>query len=263
MVIGASELRVSWDDTLDEIGFRIYGGDPLAPSAPLVANVPANVTSYSVTGLFPNVTRCYAVAALGQAGESPTGRPVCATTPTGSAGVPTAPVVIGVSQVPTGTGIIGLRVNWTDTSGNESGFQIWRGEQLITTLAANATTFIDYGWSPAMPACYRVAATSANGQASSSQPTCFGSTGGTSWPTAPSGLHLSPAGGALGLRLRWTDSSANEEGFRILRNGQTIATVAPNVYSYPDFNLNAGIVNCYRVVAFNAAGEAASNEACE
>jgi hypothetical protein len=262
-VIGASELRVSWDDTLDEIGFRIYGGDPLTPNAPLVANVPANVTSYSVTGLLPNATQCYAVAALGPGGESPTGRPVCATTPSGAGGLPTAPVVIGISQVPTGSGVIGLRVDWTDTSSNETGFQIWRGDQLITTLAANATTYIDYGWSPAMPVCYRVAATSANGQAATSQPSCVGSASGTSWPTAPAGLHLSPAGGGLGLRLDWSDTSANEDGFRILRNGQTIATVAPNIHTYPDFNLSTGVVHCYRVVAFNSAGESASNEACQ
>jgi hypothetical protein len=263
MVIGASELRVIWDDTLDEIGFRVYGGDPLAPAAPVVAGVPANVTSYSVTGLFPNVTRCYALAAVGTGGESPTGRPVCATTPSGSGALPPAPVVIGVSQVPTGTAVTGLRIDWTDTSSNETGFQVWRGDQLITTLTTNATTYIDYGWSPAMPVCYRVAATSANGQASSSQPTCVGSAGGTSWPTAPADLHLAPAGGTLGIRLGWTDASANEEGFRIVRNGQTIATVAPNVRTYPDFNISTGVVNCYRVVAFNDVGEAASNEACQ
>jgi hypothetical protein len=263
-LIGASELRIIWDDLLDEIGFRVYGGDLMTPPGTVAANVGANVTSHSVTNAPANTMHCYSVAALRPLGEGSASPPVCATTPASgtASGAPTAPTITGVSQVPTGNGVIGLRIDWTDTSSNETGFQIWRGDQLLTNVAANATTYVDYGWSPAMAVCFRVAATRANGPAASSQPSCIGSSGGATWPAPPTDLRLSAAGGNLGVRLEWNDNSANEDGFRVLRNGQTIATTAPNIRTYPDFNLSSGVQNCYRVVAFNGAGEAASNEAC-
>ncbi len=262
-IIGANELRLAWGDTLDEIGFRVYGAD--SPNTPmtLVTQVPANVTSYSATGLPQNTTHCYRVSAVRPPAESPLSQPACATTPSGTALAPTAPVLLGISQVPTGTAATsGLEIDWTDTSNNETGFQIWRGDQLLATTAPNATSYIDYSWSPAMAACYRVIAINSAGQAAS-QPMCVGSTGSSAWPTAPADLRLSPAGGGLGLQLRWNDTSVNEEGFRIVRNGQTIATVGPNVNSYPDFNLPKSTGNCYRVIAFNAAGEASSPQVCQ
>ncbi len=261
-IIGGNELRLTWGDTPDEVGFRVYGADSPNALMALVTQVPANVTSYSVTGLPPNTTRCYTVSAIRPPAESPLSPPACATTPSGTASVPTAPVILGISQVPTGTAIAGLEIDWTDTSSNETGFQVWRGDQLLATTAPNATRYIDYTWSPAMAACYRVIAVNPAGQVAS-QPMCVGSTASTAWPTAPADLRLSPAGGGLGLQLRWTDTTANEDGFRIVRNGQTIATVGPNVTSYPDFNLPTSTGNCYRVIAFNAAGEASSPQVCQ
>jgi hypothetical protein len=71
------------------------------------------------------------------------------------------------------------------------------------------------------------------------------------------------------LQLTWTDNSTNEEGFKIQRrNGATeafaqIATVGANVTAYTDANLNEGDTFCYRVNAFNAAGDSPfTPEAC-
>ena len=65
------------------------------------------------------------------------------------------------------------------------------------------------------------------------------------------------------LRLAWTDNANNEDGFKIERKTGTtgtytqVATVGPNVTSYSDFSLADGATYCYRVRAFNSAGNSA------
>jgi hypothetical protein len=73
---------------------------------------------------------------------------------------------------------------------------------------------------------------------------------------------------AAQLRLSWVDVSSNEDGFKIERqSGKTkyrqIATTGPNVTSYLDSTLQAGTGYCYRVRAYNLAGNSTySNPAC-
>lgn len=73
---------------------------------------------------------------------------------------------------------------------------------------------------------------------------------------------------AADLRLEWTDTSDNEEGFRIehLLAGafvEKVTTVGAGVMSYTDSALVAGNIYCYRLRAFNIEGESeASNQAC-
>jgi hypothetical protein len=82
-------------------------------------------------------------------------------------------------------------------------------------------------------------------------------------------LSLSREALAAQLQLSWVDNSANEDGFKIDRMSGTsgafvaIATVGANVTSYTDPNLSDGTNYCYRVKAFNSAGESPSVEACK
>src|SRR3989337_712158 len=77
-------------------------------------------------------------------------------------------------------------------------------------------------------------------------------------------LSLSREAFAAQLQLAWVDNSANEDGFKIERmTGATgalapIATVGANVTSYTDPNLSDGTNYCYRVQAFNSAGDSSS-----
>jgi hypothetical protein len=65
------------------------------------------------------------------------------------------------------------------------------------------------------------------------------------------------------LQLAWNDNSNNEDGFKIERKTGTsgtfteIATPGPNVTSYNDAGLTDGATYCYRVRAFNSAGNSA------
>src|SRR4030095_614612 len=69
------------------------------------------------------------------------------------------------------------------------------------------------------------------------------------------------------LRLTWTDTSNNEDGFKIERLVAGLVdatlTVPVNATSYIDSALVAGTVYCYRLEAFNSAGDSdPSNQSC-
>ncbi len=96
---------------------------------------------------------------------------------------------------------------------------------------------------------------------------CSGSTsiqgtrsgGGGASPAPPSGLSAT-ALSASAILLQWTDAATNESGFTVQRasscNGSftTVATKAANAQSHQDGGLSPSTFYCYRVIAFNAAG---------
>jgi hypothetical protein len=74
---------------------------------------------------------------------------------------------------------------------------------------------------------------------------------------------------AAQLTLSWTDASDNEDGFGIERRTGTsgtfarVASVSSNVNTYTDNNLASNTTYCYRVNAFNSAGNSAyTNDIC-
>jgi len=62
-------------------------------------------------------------------------------------------------------------------------------------------------------------------------------------------------------RLNWTDNSDNEDGFIVERKGpietvySEIARTAKNIRAYDDLTVPTAELHCYRIKAFNAAGE--------
>jgi hypothetical protein len=64
--------------------------------------------------------------------------------------------------------------------------------------------------------------------------------------------NLAVGGGTMTMNLGWTDRSNNEEGFNIYRDGQVIATLAPDSTSFVDVAFVAtGKALNYSVEAFN------------
>src|SRR5512139_4336360 len=79
---------------------------------------------------------------------------------------------------------------------------------------------------------------------------------------------LAPAQAAQ-LTLTWTDSSSNEDGFKVERKTGTtgaygqLTSLAAETTGYVDNGVTAGTTYCYRVRAYNTAGDSAySNAAC-
>ncbi|MBU0569010.1 fibronectin type III domain-containing protein [bacterium] len=86
-------------------------------------------------------------------------------------------------------------------------------------------------------------------------------------PAAPTNL-IATAISSSQINLTWQDKSNNEDSFKIERKveGETyseIATVSANTTTYLDPGLSQGTTYCYRVKAYNSAGDSGySNEAC-
>jgi hypothetical protein len=73
----------------------------------------------------------------------------------------------------------------------------------------------------------------------------------------------------LGIELAWQDNSGNESGFYIERKAgedgdyTSLAVVGSNVDGFADTDVSPGVTYCYRVKAFNGAGESGyTNEEC-
>ena len=63
---------------------------------------------------------------------------------------------------------------------------------------------------------------------------------------------LAVGGGTMTMNLAWTDRSDSEDGYKVYRDGQVIATLAPNSTSYVDVAFVAtGKTLRYSVEAFN------------
>src|SRR5947208_50410 len=154
-----------------------------------------------------------------------------------------------------------IQVGWTDNSADESGFRIERAVASggpwtsLGTTWANAVAFYDWqlpAQPPAadQPACYRVFAFNNYGDAQSSNVPC------TAIPAAPSNVAATASGSDV--NVTWTDNSAVEEGFQVLRgdapyNLSVVATLPANANTYHDPGLPDNTYY-YRVLATKDGG---------
>jgi hypothetical protein len=177
---------------------------------------------------------------------------------TSPTGVPAPPTNLRVTVM----GSTYVRLSW-DAVPNATGYRIFGGEQgtpittQIATTGAHVTTYDLPTRGTGTPYCFTVSAYNAVGDSGPSAPAC-GTTAQP--PTAPTNVRLSESGTAI--RVDWTSTSSVQTGFRIVRNDQTAGSVGPDVTTFLDHFWDPRVLNCYRVVAFNNAGEASSPQVC-
>jgi len=258
-------ITFSWQDNANnEGGFEVWRSTT-GPSGTftLFTTYPANTTQGGNSGLLPSTQYCYEVRAftlLGQSGKirdySDFSSSACATTK----GLPVPAAASNVSAVPVYGGNA-IQVGWTDNSADESGFRIERAVASggpwtsLGTTWANAVAFYDWqlpAQPPAadQPACYRVFAFNNYGDAQSSNVPC------TAIPAAPSNVAATASGSDV--NVTWTDNSAVEEGFQVLRgdapyNLSVVATLPANANTYHDPGLPDNTYY-YRVLATKDGG---------
>jgi len=87
-------------------------------------------------------------------------------------------------------------------------------------------------------------------------------------PPAPTGLTATPVS-STEVDLSWSYSGIAITGFKIFQNTGNgysptpLATVGANVTTYSDLSVSAGNRYCYKVEAYNSAGNSPdSNESC-
>ncbi|GAB3840939.1 protein kinase [Dactylosporangium cerinum] len=222
-------------------------GDPESPAA---ASTTAAADSAGLgagaTGPAPSPAASSASAPGSARPSLPTGTP--------PAGAPPVPANLTATPVSATT----IRLQWKDTSSNETGFTVINGATSRTT-AANATTLNWDGLAPDTRMCFKVRADNAAG-GSLYFPTpqqdwvCAVTLPGTG-PAAPSGLTATPVS-ATAIRLQWTDNSTDESGFTVI-NGETSRSAGANATSYTWDGLAPNTYMCFKVRAHNPAGVSA------
>ena len=267
--VSSSRIDLAWqDNAINETGFKIER-KPQGGSFGQIATVGADVTTYSSTGLGSATTYCYRVRAYNDGGSSAYSNESCATT----SSVPPA----GPSNLEAVAAAVDrIEITWVDNSTDEIGFKIGReaadeGFSQIAVVGANTTSYSSMGLSPGTQYCYLVLAYNAAGNSNPSNKACkMTLTGGgppDDVPDAPGNLNA-VADSASRIDLSWNDNSDNEAGFCIERRPQggsyaQIAVVVADTTGYADTDVGASTTYCYRVRAYNSAGDSAyCEEAC-
>ena len=164
-----------------------------------------------------------------------------------------------------------INLSWSDNSANETSFRIEvsstsasAGFALLTTTAANVTSYTSTGLTASTQYWYRVRAANTTGDSAwSTVATAITNAPASTAPTAPSALTALTASSSQ-INLSWSDNSANETSFRIERSITSasagfalLTTTGANVTSYSSTGLSASTQYWYRVRAANAIGDSA------
>ena len=160
-----------------------------------------------------------------------------------------------------------MDLSWTDNSGNETGFEVWRSTTgasgtfaLEATVGADVKSFGNTGLQDNAEYCYRVRATGSGGLDSPFTATACATTPTPQAPppAAPSNLAAVPTSPTV-IALSWIDNASDETGFEIWRSttGATgtyslLSNVVANVTNANDSGLDPVVPYCYEVRAVGA-----------
>jgi hypothetical protein len=168
-----------------------------------------------------------------------------------------------------------IDLTWQDETPNESGFEIMRSAPaveftLVSTTAANISSWSDSGLLAATRYCYMVRAVRTNGRTPTysyyAQSSCANTLAPPAPPPPPPGepsyVWAAPLDSAT-IKVDWYPSygSLDEVGYRVERSSDggatwtTAATVAPDILSWTGGDPLAEQSPCYRIVALFALGE--------
>ena len=269
-VVSSTQINLAWLDKSDnETGFRIER-KTLLGTYQQVAQVGANMTSYSSSTLSPNTKYFYRVRAFNNDGPSDYSNEASATT------LPRTPVAPG-NLTATAASNSRISLVWQDNSTNEDSFKIERKKGAagkfapIARLGANVKKFADSSLAANTAYFYRVRAANAGGNSEYSNEA--NATTLPDKPAAPENL-IATTLSHTQINLTWQDRTTNEDSFKIERKtgGSTgspatgkfvrIAAVGMNVRNFSDKNVAPKTEYFYRVRAANNGGHSEySNEA--
>jgi len=266
-----TRATLNWTAIPGATGYTVQRAGNSTFTSGLVTTQLGNVTTYANTIGNTSAPYYYRVLAVITVGSGVAGFPsLNANSPySNTASVNTAlPPAAPSNLTATILSATSVRLNWTDNANNETGFEVWRSvnggaSTLLTTLAANTTTYTDGGVSLNGTYAYRVRAVNATGNSAYAGPVSVT----IAVPAAPSGLTATAAranGNNDRVTLGWTDNSNNESSFTIQRAtnagftaGLNTSTVAANSITAQQTGLNRNASYYYRIQSVNAVGVSA------
>jgi hypothetical protein len=167
--------------------------------------------------------------------------------------IATPPPAVPTGLTATSTAPTSVSLSWTDASSNETGFSVERstttgtGFSVLTTTAANATSYTDATATEGTNYFYRIQSTNVGGSSVYTSEATV-----TTLPNAPTSL-TATAASATSITLNWTDASSKETGYdieRSLTSGSgfsVVGTAAANAVTYTDASLTTGTTYYYRL----------------
>jgi fibronectin type 3 domain-containing protein len=208
----ANSLTLKWNDASQTEGeYRLQRSTDGGKTWSAQEKLAANSTSRVVDSLAADTSHRFRLVAANGAGESAAveaeGRTLVAP--------PSAPTNLKALAVNADS----VQLSWTDTSANETGFEVFRSDDERQTwrsagqTAANATSLTDKGLASLKKYWYRVRAFNAAGNSEFSD--WLEVTTLLAVPKAPSGVCVvNPK--PTTLDVKWTDNSDNEDAFVVL-----------------------------------------------
>jgi fibronectin type 3 domain-containing protein len=139
-----NKIRLNWNDvSSNETGFEIVRSATSTGTYVPIGTAPANVTTFTDSGLAASKTYFYKIRALTASSESAFTSVVSATTPAAPA-TPVAPTQLSA----VGGANNSISLTWQDNSTNESGFRVYRSTDattyaLLATIGANTNAYTD------------------------------------------------------------------------------------------------------------------------
>lgn len=257
--VSTNQVRLSWIDSSHETEYRIYQWNGM--SATLINVIGVNSTSYNVFGLAANTTYYFYVEAANGIGKAATGW-VSVTTPPLTTIAPAAPSNLTAYAVSPSQ----ITVSWQDNSGNEQEFRVyrWTGAwTLVGTVTANTRSFTVANLPASTTQHFTVTAFNGGGERwASTYVTATTPAAVTQPSTAPTNVIWRATSSNVGY-LTWNDNSNNESGFLVqFWTGSawaTLQTVSANVTTSSAYSLQRGYYYYFRIVSYNATGQAASS----
>jgi Peptidase family C25/Propeptide_C25 len=244
-------ITLTWtDSTACESGFAIYRYDEGTGEFEFIAQAAAESEIYVDEVLDEGTVYQYKIATRTLGGDSTQIGPVSTIT------LPVAPSDLAGTPAVEGP----VTLTWTDLSGGEQGYTAMRRVQGETiwneagATGANGETFTDDAVAEATAYEYSVCGFNGSGNGPLSAPIVL-----LTVPAAAGDTLADPISSSQ-IALAWFDESLGESGFRIERdlgNGfAELTTVNADGNEYQDTDLTEGVLATYRVMAFNATGDA-------
>ena len=261
-VVSSSRIDLAWSASSDDsgvAGYKVYRNGTYLDTT--------SSTSYPATGLTASTYYCFSVLAYDAAGnESGMSSQACRTTSatSGDTQAPTVPTNLTATAASSSQ----INLSWTASTDNVgvTGYKIYRGATFLKTVTTGTST-TDAGLSPSTNYCYQVSAIDAAGNESGKSSHACATTqaaADTQAPTVPTNLSAT-AVSSNQINLSWTASTDNVgiAGYKVYSSaGSYLKSVT--VTSTSMTGLNASTQYCYRVSAYDAAGNESgqSSQAC-
>lgn len=251
--VSPTAIALAWqDNSTRESGFEIHRSTA-GPGAPfsLIGVAGPDVTNDIDTSVPPSTVYCYRVRAFRSVGRKTSyensSNIACAKTPA----LPPS----NVNATPASSSEIG--VSWTDNAPTEDSFRVERSAtaggpwEMAAVIAPNHNSYRDVDRTSEQQICYRVFAFNSEGEAGPSNVAC------TALPRGPTNLQAIQGG--QGIELAWTDNSAVETGYEVLRSTDgviflVLADLPANTTKFHDGVLAPIAIRWYQVRATRDGG---------